>query len=466
VYKKNIKRIFNFKKEKNDMKKILIQTVLLSIVMFFASCSSTAGLIETGYAKLQQGNNDKAEAKFTKALEKKTYKDNAVIDKAYHGLSMVASNKGNYSRAKDYEYKAHQINNNSFEYAYNLAKFNAQEGDTKNAYNWLFYLGDISARGYGSMSSYGQRASTDPFFSALSDDNKFQRFCAGYRRLNISILRGYSSESDKFTENDQFATVSAVVNSGDRKVVLCTNTIDDDNSASWSNQRVVFDYKLGTSVKIAQFDEDYTSHDLLSSYTGSIPYDLNLTEIKGDRSGLQLSVQDTEQGAYTSGTSIPSTISPTLVGIAVAGAIVYGASELAYSGVKNMSSSSRSNSSAKSYSSSYTSNSSNSASYSNSSSSNTSSSNASKNTVCYSNVQEYSTAYVSCNDSKYGKSTIYKVTCGNGSTKYYYYNPQDQSEGLCMKQKGYYEHTNAVFDGDYLGKDYEKAMKKLCNCNN
>ena len=333
------------------MKKVISQILFLSYVAFFVGCVSTTTLIDKGFSKIGNGNFDKAESKFTKALEKKTYKDNGVIHKAYHGLSVVAASRQNYVMAENYEFKAHENNTTNLEYAYNLAKFKANKGEMQKAYNWLFYLGDIEANGYGRINVYTQKALNEPMFRTLNDDIKFQRFCQGYRRVKLSILRGYSSESDKWTENDQFATVAANLPSGERKLILCTNVIEDDNSAVWSNQYVVFDYKLGTTLKINQLDEDYTSHDVLSAYTGSIPFDLNLKEIKGNQSRLELNIQDTEQASYTSGTTAPSTIDPTLIGIAIAGAVVYGAGELAYSGIKNMMSSSNSYSSS-SYSSS------------------------------------------------------------------------------------------------------------------
>jgi hypothetical protein len=299
--------------------KIITKLALLFTITTLFGCASSSKLIDKGFSNLQNGSHDKAEKKFVKAIEKKTYNDNQIIHKAYHGLSLVETRRNNLVRAEDFEYKAYQNDKSNPEYAYNIAKFKANSND-RSAYNWLFSIGESEVQGRGSVLAYGNKASNEPMFKPIANEIKFQRFCAGFRRVKLSIDRGYSSESDKWTENDQFATVAAIIPSGEKKVVLATNTIENENNASWYNQYAVFDYKLGTTVNISQLDEDFTSHDLLSQYNGVIPWDLKLSEIKGQQSRLAISLSDTEQQPYTSGTSIPSTISPGLIGAALTGA--------------------------------------------------------------------------------------------------------------------------------------------------
>lgn len=81
---------------------------------------------------------------------------------------------------------------------------------------------------------------------------------------------------------------------------------------------------------------------------------------------------------------------------------------------------------------------------------------------CYSDIGEYTKAYVGCNSTEYGRLPIIKVKCGNGSTEYYYFISADRRECIFHDTKGYYDHT--TLGKGYLGKDYEKAMKELCNC--
>ncbi len=68
------------------------------------------------------------------------------------------------------------------------------------------------------------------------------------------------------------------------------------------------------------------------------------------------------------------------------------------------------------------------------------------------------------------KIVVFKVKCKNGDSKEYYHVPVDLSCGLLGIggiNKGYYEFRDWGLFGDMGGvshKDYEKFMKKLCNC--
>ncbi len=82
---------------------------------------------------------------------------------------------------------------------------------------------------------------------------------------------------------------------------------------------------------------------------------------------------------------------------------------------------------------------------------------------CYLRIKEAFKAYVGCNGFQ---TTVYEIDCIEGSSKYYYYIPSDQSYGICSREKGYYLGTGSIsdFGQDYLGKNYENAMKQICGC--
>ena len=298
--------------------------------MLTSACSpNTSKIIGKGYSKLNSGNYDKAIKKFDKAVRKPGYGK----AKAYHGLALSYENKNNISRALNYAQRACKTNTTDPGYSFNLARYNAYLGEESKAINWLFNIGDaIAVSRSRNIEYYARKASNDPFLKTLRNDIKFRRFLdGGYRRVKLSIRSGKSSVDDKWTQNDQFAVVSAQTNNGKQKVILATDVIQDDNSASFYGEYVIFDYKLGTTISIGHYDEDYTSHDRLSSYKGPIPSNLqNLTKTTNSRSSsLSFSISDANTSTYTSGTDIPSTISTSdiLLGVGAA-ALVIGASEL------------------------------------------------------------------------------------------------------------------------------------------
>ena len=214
------------------------------LVLFMTSCSpNISKIIEKGHASLNRGDYDKAIKKFDKAAGKAKVSN----DKAYHGLALAYEGKRNIALAADYEYKAHKANDLNPEYCYNIARYNAYSGNKPNAYAWLYHVGFCVAKSksFRSMDHYINQASGEPFFESLEGDEKFYRFLnGGYRRVKIQIESGKSSESDKFTQNDQFAVVSAYTVSGKNKVILATDVIQDDNSANFYNEYVIFDYKF------------------------------------------------------------------------------------------------------------------------------------------------------------------------------------------------------------------------------
>ncbi len=86
------------------------------------------------------------------------------------------------------------------------------------------------------------------------------------------------------------------------------------------------------------------------------------------------------------------------------------------------------------------------------------------NTPCYGKAVEYGTALLRCNAKVRDK--YYKIKCGDGAYKYYFFLPEKNTSGLCSDQIGYRELDQTIVNfGSFLGTDYDKAMKKLCNCN-
>jgi hypothetical protein len=86
--------------------------------------------------------------------------------------------------------------------------------------------------------------------------------------------------------------------------------------------------------------------------------------------------------------------------------------------------------------------------------------------ACVTSEKEYGQAFLRCNAKV--KDPYYEVKCGNGNVRYYYYIPVANTSGLCSDQVGYYQKKGFDLDiynpGSYLGKDREKALKKLCGC--
>lgn len=118
-------------------------------------------------------------------------------------------------------------------------------------------------------------------------------------RLKLTVTEGFSNESDKFTQNDQFA---AVVYKGN--LILTTNVIQDNNSCHWQNQSVIFDYNTDSLVTISQLDDDYSYHDLLSQYTGKLkPGELRIT---GTASYLIVKIEESKEEPTTTGVEIPT----------------------------------------------------------------------------------------------------------------------------------------------------------------
>ncbi len=79
---------------------------------------------------------------------------------------------------------------------------------------------------------------------------------------------------------------------------------------------------------------------------------------------------------------------------------------------------------------------------------------------CFTNATDTKTTHPYCN--KY--FTVYKLKCGNGDEKRYFHVQKEIDCGALGLggSKGYY--IPGSISNSYLGSDFEKAMKKLCDC--
>jgi hypothetical protein len=170
----------------------------------------------------------------------------------------------------------------SYAQHYELMKWYCAKGDTVNALEQMLLL-------YGD-SLYHNRikmADNEPKLDLIRNTVAFHRWHNGIRRLKIQPLDGFSNETDKGTENDQFVTI---VSEG--REIMATVTIQDKNQAYWKHDYVIFDTHIDSAIIVTQLDEDYIFCDVLSS--GAI--DSKTTGevlIRATNSQLRLMVSDT-----------------------------------------------------------------------------------------------------------------------------------------------------------------------------
>lgn len=281
---------------------------LLFVCTVSFSCSHDA-LVKSGWKKYRKGDYTKAEVKFNKALSKSESPD------ALEGRAFSKFKRGNTSSGLiDIENAATKSSRASF--TYNAAMLNAEVGKNESSFNLL-----CSIYRKNNYTNYIQKAKTEKAFRSLQSQTKFRRMLDGYRRVKVSILEGKSNRPDDKgicplcvrTGNDQFVVVAGSLPNGKQAVLLCTNTIQDNNNVRWNNQYTVFDYKLGTSIAVAQIDEEVTSHDLLSRFEGSIFSGGTFKTSGNYNSSVIYSIEDTEQSGYTAGVNVPKTIRAVLV---------------------------------------------------------------------------------------------------------------------------------------------------------
>lgn len=264
---------------------------LCASLFLLQSCASADKLSTKGWSSYRSGEYGKAEKKFSKALDKKSYHPGAL-----EGMAFVSSRQGNYSSAERYMGKLYGQQKNTRN-AYNYACFTNRAGNSARAMNLLF---ETSA-GYD-FDKYRQLAAKDSDLSSLRSNAKFKRFLAGYRRLKITPLEGYSKDDDGMFGIEPYNDLFAVV-SHNGKILLATTPGTDRNTERWSGEYVTFDYKLGSPVGIYLVDEDVYDHDWLVGSKGALVSTGDLT-FNGN-GYLKVRIEDTESDPRTTGVDIP-----------------------------------------------------------------------------------------------------------------------------------------------------------------
>jgi len=296
------------------MKCFSILSGFLLGLFFIASCASSSKLVSKGWKEVGRGNYKKAEKKFFKAIRKERNND-----KAYEGLAFMEAQRRDYIKAEVYMEKAYSLRPTA-DRAYAYARFANKRGKQNKAMELLYQIPKL-----GNFDYYRGLAKKESDFSSLKGDGRFNRYLLGYRRLKIQPYYAYSSEDDGLLggENDMFVVVE-----NQNKILLTTEVIQDNNIARWSNDYVIFDYPLNSSISISLLDEDVVKHDNLLSVKGYFtPNDYTWQNRRNTT--LKVKVSDTDSPPYTTGNMVPYEL-----GIGgVAAAIGIGA--LAYASINN-----------------------------------------------------------------------------------------------------------------------------------
>lgn len=94
-------------------------------------------------------------------------------------------------------------------------------------------------------------------------------------------------------------------------------------------------------------------------------------------------------------------------------------------------------------------------------SSNASTSTKSKPTPCIKSSSKTSSKAYECGL----EFPLTNVKCHGGNEKTYYYVPKYCGTPMLGTGKGYWKYNGLLYPDKWLGKDYDTAMKKLCDCN-
>lgn len=256
-----------------------------------SSCKSAEQLIADGHVKMNATDKTLAEKSFTKALAKDPLSYSAMF-----GLGEAAFAKGDISTAIKRVEEGLTLSPKSYEQHFNLMRWYCIKGDSTNALEHMLTI-------YWD-STYRHRVwqtDTAKEINLIRNTSAYRRWHSGIRRLKIQPLDGFSNETDKGTENDQFVTV---VNEG--RLVLATKTIQDKNQAYWKNDYVVLDTYIDSVITISQMDEDYLFCDILSSRVIN-PRTTGEVMVYATNSHLRIMITDTNDPVYTSGTDLPTT---------------------------------------------------------------------------------------------------------------------------------------------------------------
>lgn len=311
----------------------------VSLFAVCSGCSSSGELVNQGFAKLAQGNVAAAEKKFGKSITK-----DPANSRATYGLCIVRRQQDRIVDAVDlckkalamspYDGEAHltlgELHAEQLDYAnaikesvqafehlkgdnsraaYNLARFHAVQGESSAAVGWLFLFYDRP----NALPTYQARASREPDFFNLRRDERFLRWLSNLRRLKLSILGANAGRHDIFDNaSDAYVSVSY-----GGKLLLYTDVIHDDPTPTWSNDYVIFDYRLGEKIHLNLFDHDISEDDYLGG--------LQMWNLKPGSNWyqnlIQVRIEDSLEPVNSTGYDRPQNISP--LEILVAAGIAY-----------------------------------------------------------------------------------------------------------------------------------------------
>lgn len=215
---------------------------------------------------------------------------------AYFGLGDVAAAKGDLNDAIANKEQGVKLSPRAYSQHWDLMRWYCTQHNSTGAVMHMYHL--------YSDSLYPQRirqADTTPAVDLIRQTAGYRRWHTGIRRIKIQPLDGFSNETDKGTENDQFVTI---VSEG--RVILATRTIENKNQAYWANDYVIMDTYVDSLINVTQLDEDYMFCDVLSSGTID-PHYTGERMIRASNSHLRLMVSDCYDAVRTTGTSLPTT---------------------------------------------------------------------------------------------------------------------------------------------------------------
>jgi hypothetical protein len=252
------------------------------------ACASSVDLANQGFAELARGKISAAEKKFGKSISK-----DPTNSRATYGLCVVRREQKEALKAIDFckralelspkdgevHFTLGEIHAQQLDYTsavaetrraydllkgdnsraiYNLARFLTVKGESSAAINWLFLFYDRP----GVMAAYQARSLRESDFFNLRNDERFLRWLSGIRRLKLSILAANAGYHDIFhNASDGYVSVSY-----GGKLLLYTDVIEDDPTPEWSNNYVIFDYRLGEKVQLSLIDHDISEDDYLGGF--------------------------------------------------------------------------------------------------------------------------------------------------------------------------------------------------------
>jgi tetratricopeptide (TPR) repeat protein len=305
------------------------------------ACASSGELANKGFAELAQGKVAAAEKKFGKAVIKDptnsraSYglcivrrKQNQVLEalslckkalelsprdgEIHLTLGEIHAQQLDYTNAITETRKAYEcLKGDNSKAAYNLARFLTVHGESSAALDWLFLFYDRPS----ALPTYQARALREPDFFNLRHDERFLRWLSGIRRLKLSILGARAGYNDIFDNaSDAYVSVSY-----GGKLLLYTDVIQDAPTPEWTDDYVIFDYRLGEKVYFSLIDHDISEDD----YLGGLEM-WNLRPGTGwYRDLIRVRIEDSADPVKSTGYNPPQNITPLQILVAAGIAYVY-----------------------------------------------------------------------------------------------------------------------------------------------